>query len=53
MKAICLVGGCSWESEDEHSIPLEILAEDHRAEKHFWVKPGRVHRFILDEEKDA
>lgn len=48
MKAKCWVGGCDWEMEDEHSVPLDIAAEDHRADKHFWVKPGRVHRIILD-----
>lgn len=41
----CLVGGCGWHEEGDLSVLLEKAAEDHRAEKHLWVKPGRVHRF--------
>ena len=49
MKAICLVGGCSWSEENEHSVPLEKSVEKHRVEKHDWVRPGKLHRFIFYE----
>lgn len=41
----CWVGGCDWHEEGPLSVPLVKAAEDHRAEKHLWVKPGRIHRF--------
>ncbi len=48
VKAKCLVGGCEFEVEGPLRAPLELEVEAHRQEKHDWVKPGRLHRLILD-----
>lgn len=48
MVARCLVGGCSWVAEDHLSSVLEVRVEEHRLEKHLWVKPGRLAVFERD-----
>jgi hypothetical protein len=46
--ARCLVGGCDWSIDVHagHAVLPEI--EKHRADKHPWVKPGRLHRVELE-----
>ncbi len=38
----CLVGGCGWTHPPGRGALTAV--EEHRREKHDWVKPGRLHR---------
>ena len=48
---------CPWEATSPHSTELDMLAEQHRAAEHSWVKVGHCHfiereviEYILDEQ---
>ena len=53
MRAVCLVGGCRVViAESESAVVLEQRAEEHRRLFHEWVKPGRVHEVLREEETE-
>jgi hypothetical protein len=49
LRAVCLVGACEWEATHDLSTVLDRQANRHRAQRHPWVKPGRVHRILQDD----